>query len=266
MNHKNLEIQLQEAEKVRHLSWNVIEGEHHAKEHGEFKRKDYIAFALFSRVLQAHEATEIVVRNSLVDDGWVLTRAVIEYAINCAYMLLVSDDQTANDFVDYGDYASYLELKQLQTTDQQLLNSLLPPEKQEESRLRYEAVRNRFDGKRGDQWCADDRLYKRAGKVDEYIGRAKGEKRTDFLWLVNTAWRYSSSYVHGSARSLADQVKETSAGAVVHRQYTKEEAAEVVYTATLTVYFVLALIDGRLGHRNTDTIKASLETWGGVKL
>jgi hypothetical protein len=58
---------------------------------GEFLRAEYIAFVLFNRCLQAHEAIEILAKHSPADDAWVLARALVNYAVNCKYMLQVAD-------------------------------------------------------------------------------------------------------------------------------------------------------------------------------
>jgi hypothetical protein len=73
-------------------------------------------------------------------------------------------------------------------------------------RKQAELVRQRFQNRRGDQWCVDDRLYKRAARVDGAISKAKGENDTSFKWLVNSVWRHASSHTHGMADALANQV------------------------------------------------------------
>jgi hypothetical protein len=260
----NLEHQLSHAQRLRTLSWAIIEGEHKAIEGDEFRRKDYLAFGLFTRMMQTHEAIEVVVRNSLVDDGWTLLRALVEYATNSAYMLLVADNQTADDFVDLRHHANYSQLLDLRATDQALVDEMYDHDLQEELRLKYEAVRARFDNRRGDRWCNDDRLYKRACRVDEKMSQIAGEPRTDFLFLVNSVWRHGSSYVHGSANSLAAQMKESDVGVVIQRNYTREEGAEVIFAANLAVYYALLRVDARLGGRNADRIKGQFTEWSGI--
>lgn len=62
--------QLEEAHRLREFAYSIVEGKHQ----GNFDRKDYIAIALFNRCLQTHEAAEIVVKQSLIDDVWVLAK------------------------------------------------------------------------------------------------------------------------------------------------------------------------------------------------
>ena len=82
--------QLNEAASIREFAYSVIKGEHR----GPFYRNDYIAFSLFNRCLQAHEASGILAGHSLVDDAWIVVRALVEHAVNCVYMLYVVDYRT----------------------------------------------------------------------------------------------------------------------------------------------------------------------------
>ena len=53
----------------------------------------HIALTIFYRSLQPHEAIEILLKQKLVEDARVLMRVLIEDQVNCAYVLLVADDQ-----------------------------------------------------------------------------------------------------------------------------------------------------------------------------
>ena len=258
---KDLKHQLEHARRIREYAYTILEGEHK----NDFERKDYIGFALFNRCLQTHEATEILVKHSLVDDAWVLVRSLVEHTVNCAYMFNVANAQTADDFADYPDYKRHTELQDLRATNEELVRQIVPAEQEEKLRARYEAVRGRFDGRRGDRWCLDERLYKRAVRVDEKISEAKKEKHTDFLWLVNSVWRYGSAYVHGSADVLADQVTETKDGVKIQRKYTEQEGAQVLCSASLALFLVLLLVDLRLGGRNAEEIKQRFADWSGTQ-
>ena len=255
---KNLDHQIGHAKNTREYAYRILEGEHK----NDFQRKDYIAFALFNRCLQTHEAAEKLVKHSLLDDAWVLARTLVEHAVNCAYMLYVADAKTADDFADYPDYKRYLELQDLKATNDKLAQQIVPAGQEEKLRARYEPIRGRFDGRRGDRWSPDERLYKRAARVDEKISEAQEEGRTDFLWLVNSVWRYGSARVHGSADVLAEHVTETENGIKIQRKYTKGEAAQVLYSANFALFLVLLLVDLRLGGRNAEEIKRRFADWG----
>jgi hypothetical protein len=249
--------QLEEAVHLREFAYSIAEGKHE----GKFERKDYIGLSLFNRCLQTHQATEIMVRSSLIDDTWVLIRALVEHAVNSVYMLYVADAQTADDFNDYGDYLSYKTLLDLKATEETVLRKEATAAEEEKMRLRFEAVRARFDDKRGDKWCADDALYKRAAHVDRTVGAAKGEQRSDLLWLVNSVWRHASTYTHGTARALADQAKQEGEVVTIKRKYTYEEASQALHSANFALYLVLLPVDVRLGGKNAAELNRRLERW-----
>ena len=256
-NKAEFERQLTEASRLRAFAYSISEGKHH----GEFERKDYIAFALFSRCLQAHEAVELVVRQSLLDDGWTLVRSLVEYAVNAVYMLYVADAKMADSFNDYQDYLAHTVLLDLKGTDEPMLRKLVSAEEEEKSRLRYEKVRRQFDGKRGDKWCPDDALYKRAARVDAAISKQLGEKRSDLLWLVNTLWRYASVYTHGMAGSLTDHLEEKGEEVWIKRKPTYAEAAKVLLSANSALYQVLLPIDVRVGGKNAAKLNEMFNAW-----
>lgn len=251
------ERQLKEADHLRKFAYSISEGKHH----GTFERKDYIAFAFFSRCLQTHEAVEIVVTRSLLDDGWTLVRSLVEYAVNAVYMLYIADAKTADSFNDYQDYLAYTVLLDLKATDEPILRTLVSGAEEEKSRLRYEEVRTQFDGKRGDKWCPDDALYKRAARVDAAISNQAGERRTEFLWLVNTLWRYASVYTHGTAGSLSDHLEEKGEEVWIRRKSTYAEAAKILLSANSALYQVLLPIDARVGGKNADELRQRFNAW-----
>jgi hypothetical protein len=249
--------QLEEAVRVREFAYSIAEGKHD----GHFERKDYIGLSLFNRCLQIHEAAEIIARSSLIDDAWVLIRALVEHAVNSVYMLCVADARTADDFNDYGDYLNYKTLLDLKATDEAVLRGEVTAPEEEKLRLRFEAVRARFDDKRGDKWCIDDAVYKRAAHVDRAVAAARGERRSDLLWLVNSVWRHASTYTHGTARALSDQVRQDGEVVTIRRSYTYEEAAQAMHCANLALYLVLLPVDIRLGAKNAPELNQRLERW-----
>jgi hypothetical protein len=252
--------QLREANTVREFAYAIAEGKHT----DNFERKDYIGLALFNRCLQTHQAVEQVVTQSLIDDGWVLVRTLVEHTVNSAYMLYVADAATADNFADYGDYLAYTTLLDLKGTDEALVKQEVSVEEEEKLRLRYEAVRGKFDERRGDKWCVDDALYKRAARIDAVVSAAKKEKLTDFRWLVNSIWRYASRYTHGTAGALANQVSEESTGIIIHRKYTHEEAARVLHSANGALYLILLPVDVRLGGKHVQELNDRFSRWVSV--
>ncbi len=253
--------QLEEAVHLRELAYSIAEGKHD----GKFERKDYIGFALFNRCLQTHEATELVVRKSLIDDAWVLVRAMVEHAVNSVYMFYVADAATADSFNDYQDYLAHKTLLDLKSTDEVTLRSMVSAEEEEKGRLRFEAVRGRFDDKRGDRWCVDDALYKRAAQVDRAVSASTGKSQSDLLWLVNSLWRYASTYTHGMAGALTEQVREEGEAVIIHRKYSYAEAAKVVFSANSALYHVLLPVDIRLGGKHVAELNHRFNLWLSAK-
>lgn len=249
--------QSREARSVREFAYAIAEGKHT----NHFERKDYIGFGLFNRCLQTHQAIEYLVAQSLLDDGWVLVRSLVEHAVNSAYMFYVADAATADAFAYYSDYLNYTSLLDLKGTDESMVRQLVPVEEEEKLRLKYEAVRARFDGKRGDKWCADDALYKRAAHIDAVVSASKQEKLTDFRWLVNSLWRYASTYTHGTAGALTHQLSEGSEGVIVQRTYSYDEAARVLLSTNAALYLVLLPVDVRLGAKHVPELNERFNRW-----
>ncbi len=181
-------------------------------------------------------------------------------------MLNIADAATADNFNDYQDYLAYKVLLDLKGTDEAILRKLVSSEKEEKGRLRFEEIRSRFDAKRGDKWCVDDTLYKRAAKVDWEISKATGEQRSDFLWLVNSLWRYASMYTHGTAGALSDQVQQKGDVVTIHRKYAYDEAANAVMAANSALYQVSLHVDVRLGGKNGAELNRRFQEWISGKL
>jgi hypothetical protein len=253
----DLTDQLNETARIRDFCYLIVAGQHE----GTFERTHYIALALFNRCLQTHEAIQVVLVSSLVDDAWILLRALVEHAVNSVYMLVVADNQTANDFADYGDYLSYQSLLDAKATDEKAFRHHVSIEDEEKQRLRFEAMRSRFDGKRGDKWCVDNALHKRAARIDKIVGEARDEVRSDLLWIVNTVWRHASTYTHGTARSLLAQFGKEDGEVVIQRKYTSEEAVQVLRWSTFALHQAALAVDVALGSENVKELNRMFEEW-----
>jgi hypothetical protein len=250
---------LEDARQKLEFHYSIFLGTHH----GVFKRKQTISFALFARCLQTHEAIQILVSHSLVDDAWILLRALVEHAINSAYMLLVADDQTADDFADYGGYTDYEYLQAIKQTNETAFRHQVSAEQEEKAQQRFERVRSRFDGRRGtERWCMDGALYKRASRVDKFLKEATADEASPFLWLANTAWRLGSTYTHGAASALVDQTRMEKDGIIaIQRIYTQEEGARVLGWANFALYLISIPIDVALGGKNVPEINRRCSEW-----
>jgi len=255
----DLRVVLSDAKAKRDYYYSIFIGTHDTP----VQLKDTVAFALYSRCLQTHEAIEILASNALVDDAWVLLRSMAEHAINSAYMLLIAGDQTARDFADYGKYTDYEYLQAIKGTDERAFRHQVSVETEEQARARHEEVRARYDTKRGmDKWCPDGPLYKRADLVDTFIAQRTRDDDSPFLWLANTAWRMASDYTHGAASVLAEQVQPKEETRVtLQRIYTPEQATAVLNWANFALYIISIPIDIALGGKNVAEINKRNVAW-----
>ena len=92
----SLTANLDQAPELRNLAYSVIVAEGLR----DLKTEQRVALTMFYRGLQTHEAIEILLRQKLVEDARVLVRVLVEHEVNCAYMLLVGDEETATDFAE----------------------------------------------------------------------------------------------------------------------------------------------------------------------
>jgi Family of unknown function (DUF5677) len=100
----NLDHQLEQAPKLRDLAYSVIVADGLL----DLKTEHRFALTMFYRGLQTHEAIEILLQQKLVEDARVLVRVLVEHEVNCAYMLLVGDEETATDFAEYPTFWNYI--------------------------------------------------------------------------------------------------------------------------------------------------------------
>src|ERR1700683_5076633 len=174
-------------------------------------------------------------------------------------MFAIADAEAADAFADYGDYMSYLQFLDLKAIDLDLMSAKVPAPEEEKMRLRYEAVRAKFDGKRGDKWCADDALYKRAARLDHTV--RKPDVGSEWRLLVNAVWRYASTYSHGTARALASQMVQEGEVTTFHRKYTYKEADQALHSANMSIYLALLPIAVRLGAKNVAEVNERFVRW-----
>jgi len=250
----NLEHQLQEAVELRNLAYAVIVAEHRRT----FTRPEHLALFIFYRSLQTHEATEVLMRKGLVEDGRVLVRVLVEHVVNCAYMLLVGDDKTATDFIKYPAYWKYKLLRDLREVDESRFRRSVSVELEEGIRKDYDALHPRFKDRRNGEWCVDGQLHKRAAKVDESLGLRLGQDYVEFRWLVNSEWRFASSHVHGMADTLLEQVSQSDGVITVEQKYEPEEAATALYSANFALALVVPLFDALLDGKYSSEISVRL--------
>jgi Family of unknown function (DUF5677) len=255
----NLDHQLEQARELRNLAYAVIivEGVR------DLTMAQRIALAMFYRSLQTHEAIEILVRQQLVEDAQVLSRVVVEHVVNCAYMLVVADEQTAGDFVKFPRYWNYFLMRDLKAVDETRFRKQVTVELEDEIRKEYEDLLPRFENRRNGEWCVDAKLHQRAARVDDGFAEYFKKPFNEFRWLVNSQWRFAGSHVHGNADSLLEQVSRSENVMTIEQKFDAEDAAEALYTANFALTLVLYSIDGLLGAKNIPAISAQLSKFNG---
>ena len=246
----DLNHQLERAVRLRNLCYDLILAEQKIK----MSRAQKLAAIIFYRSLQTHEAVEHLMRQHLVEDARVLVRVVVEHAVNCAYMLLVANDDAANDFIMYPRYHKYELLVDLKSVDENRFRKSVPRELEEEIRRDHESLLPRFKGRRNAEWCFDGPLYKRASKVDERISQEFNEPYIEFRWLVNSEWRFASSHVHGTAESLIDQVTRVEGVTTIEQRFDPVDAAEGLYSANFGLGLATRFIDMLFGAKKSNEL------------
>src|SRR5258707_6967101 len=185
----NLDHQLEHSPELRKLAYEaiVVEGLR------DLTMAQRIARTMFYRSLQTHEAIEILLKQKLIEDARVLVRVLVENEVNCAYMLLVGDEETATDFVKYPRYWNYFLMRDIKSVDESRFRKNVSVELEDETRQEYEVLLPRFKARRNGEWCVDSKLHERARKVDEKLAEFVEQPYIEFRWLVNSEWRFSRS-------------------------------------------------------------------------
>src|SRR6267378_3318872 len=156
----NLDHQLEHAPELRKLAYEVIVAEGLR----DLTMAQRIALTMFYRSLQTHEAIEILLKQKLVEDARVLVRVLVENEVNCAYMVLVGDEEAATDFVKYPRYWNYFLMRDLKSVDESRFRKQVSVELEDETRREYDALHTRFKDRRNGEWCVDAKLHERSTK------------------------------------------------------------------------------------------------------
>jgi hypothetical protein len=251
----NLAHQVDQASELRNLSYSVII----ADGIRNLKINEHIALTMFYRSLQTHEAIEILLRRELVEDAEALVRVLVENEVNCAYMLVVGDEETVQDFIRYPRFKNYVLMQGLKAVDETRFRKQVSVKLEDETRREHDALLPRYKDRRG-EWCADGKLLARAAKIDERLAAVKAPY-IEFRWLVNSSWRFNSAHVHGNADALLEQVSRSGNEIIIEQKFDAEDAAEALYIANLSVALLLRFIDGLLGAKNVDVVNARLSAF-----
>lgn len=255
----NLGHQLEQAPELRNLAYAIIMAEGVR----DLTLTQRIALTMFYRSLQTHEAIERLLKEKLVEDARVLVRVLVEHVVNCAYMLLVGDDETASDFIKYPRYWNYFLMRGLKAVDENRFRKNICVELEEEIRKDYEELHPRFKDRRNGEWCVDAKLHVRAAKVDEKLAEFLKQQYIEFRWLVNSEWRFAGSHVHGNADALLEQVSRSGNEITIEQKFDAEDAAEALYAANFALSLVFHPIDSLLGAKNATAISDRLKKFNG---
>ena len=232
----------------------VFEGTHTAET--EFTRKDYVFFGLADKARVTFDAIVLLCDQSLIDDAFILIRAMVEAVINGTYVQHMGDE-AANDYAGFPDFWDWIVFTDLQAVAPEITDQS-PRDEIEEMRRKHEAVRDRYAQFRRGDWCQHT-LFQRAALVDVAASKDFNLMRV----LVNHVWRKASVYVHGTADSIASRVHRTESGVAIKRTFTREEGAGILYMANMTMFMLLALVDMRLGKRHVEKWRELYDRWCG---
>jgi Family of unknown function (DUF5677) len=190
-------------------------------------------------------------------------RVLVEQAVNCAYMLMVADHETATDFVTYPKYWKYKLVSGLRNIDESRLRKSVPFEREEEIRLESEALHPRFKDRRNGEWCVHGPLHRRAAKVDEQLAEKLECDYIEYRWMVNSEWRFAGSHVHGMADSILEQVTHSEGVITIEQTFDREDAATALYSANFALTLGLPLIDSLLGEKHSNQISKAVRKFTG---
>lgn len=185
---------------------------------------------------------------------------IVEHAVNSLYLMYVDNDQNTDNYVDYGTYKAFRQCEDLKSKIEMSYPEVNVPDFEPGMRDHFEQIRSKFDGNPGDKWCADDRLYKRAAKLDKIItdSFANGKwipHMPSFLMIVNSQWRLGNAFVHGTNLLSEISVKDRHVGL---QQASTKDLAEVLKLANWNVLLLLMHIDAKMGAKYSNEIVTSL--------
>lgn len=168
-----------------------------------------VAYLLFLRAERTFSSIRTLARLRMVDDAFALVRTMVEKIINAEYILL-SDTETALDYVQYGAFRAWRDLEEL--------NSIAPelapkhsPEFLRELEMMHDRAKTRTlpDGSkrsrfgRGHDWT-ELGLSKRAEFIDNVLSQKFSMKsaRVTRMFYQKT-FKKSAIYLHGMWNSVA---------------------------------------------------------------
>lgn len=200
----------------------------------EAKRKHSIFLALSYKCFETAASILRLCDHNLYDEAFALLRVIVEGTINAVY-ILKSDDQVADDFMDYPQFQAWYQLEQIRSVAPELAD-LIPPNDQAEMQAQFEKVRSRYE-KHPNEW-AKDNIFQRAKFIDPQA----------FPSLINVVWKEASVYVHSTARSIEWRIR-ADGQVAVSRTVTKEEIATILFYSNEALFALLMYLDSMAGKK-----------------
>jgi hypothetical protein len=81
--------------------------------------------------------------------------------------------------------------------------------------------------------------------------------------MVNSEWRFASSYVHGMADSFLDQVTESGGVITIEQKFDPQDAATALYSTNFAIALCIPLLDNTLGGGHSAEISLQMKRFTG---
>lgn len=211
----------------------------------EAKRKHSVFLALSYKCFETAKSIGSLCDDNLYDDAFALLRVIVEGTINAVY-ILKSDDQVANDYMDYPQFQAWHQFEQIRSVAPELVDPI-PPEDRAEMQAQFDKVRSRYE-KHPNEW-AKDNIFQRAKFIDTHL----------FPSLINVVWKDASAYVHSTARSIEWRIG-TNNQVGASKTATKEEIATILFYSNAALFTLLAFLDSMTGAK-IDRWKQLYDEW-----
>lgn len=216
------------------------------------KRKDLVFLALCDKCFSTAAAIYCLCNHGFVDDAFALLRVLIEGMINAVY-ILESDDQIAEDYVDYPMFHAWDQFEKIRAVAPDLA-TYVSQDEQEQMKVEYEHTCARYEKNPNRDW-AKENIFSRAKFLD-----ARAEYNI-FRSLINVTWKTASAYVHSTATSLRSRITEDEKHVNISRVPTKEEKAVVLHSSNMALFTLVSLLDIRLGGKGKERWKELYTKW-----
>lgn len=214
----------------------------------EARLKHSIFLALFYKSFATARAIRLLCDHNLYRDAFALLRVLVEGVINAVY-ILKSDDQTAQDYMDYPRFQAWHQFEQISKVAPQLAD-YVPQQEQGEIKAGFEEVRSRYENNRNGEWTKDN-IFERAKVIND-----KG-----FPSLINVVWRDGSAFVHSTARSVQNRLVTT--GPTKINIPTREEIATVIFYTNMCLFSLLLFLEMMSSKNGTELWKDTFDKWRG---